>query len=53
VYTKSSTDAQPHDCIWATAGAVKAFRPDLGDNDAVLEVAKAIRWVSINYQDWF
>jgi len=51
-HTQHVLHAQPHDCPWA-AGAVKALRPDLGDDDAFREATKAIQWVSANYPEWF
>ena len=50
-HTRRVLRAQPHECMWAAAGAVKALPPDLGDDDASQEAAKAIQWVSINYPD--
>ena len=52
-HTRRILRAPPHDCLWAAAGAVKALRPDLGDDDAFQEAAKAICWVSLNYPEWF
>jgi len=52
-HTRRVLRAQTHDCLWAAASAVKAFRPDLGEDDAFQEAAEAIRWVSTNYPEWF
>ena len=52
-HTRRVLRAQPHDCLWAAAGAVKALRSDLRDDDAFQEAAEAIQWVSLNYPEWF
>ena len=50
-HTRRVLHAQPHDCLWAAASTVKALRPDLDDDDALQEAAKAIRWVGANYRN--
>jgi hypothetical protein len=52
-HTRRELKGMPHDCLWAAAGAVKAIRPDLDDDAAWNSATEAIRWVNMNYPEWF
>lgn len=46
-HTRRVLRAQPHYWLWAAAGAMKALRPDLCDENAFQEAAKAMQRLAI------